>query len=483
MRRYIKKQLLEIVSSIEEANTLLVKLFEKNEIEAAMSILAQEQEAAIRIGDEIERSEGIGAEEGQEGGGAEGYEKAEGVSSDSEKGEDRSSRVINMLEDYCELLWQCSEETDRSKRLKICSRLRKSCYQIQKSIRSDISEQYEAVFLPYKASMWDSLESIWLAAREDKDCDAYVIPIPYYDKNPDGSFAAFHYEGAQFPEYVPITDYQTYDLQKRHPDMIYFHNPYDQDNLVTSVPSSYYSPELKKCTDMLVYVPYFVSVDDVDEHLCKAIGIFHADRVVVQSEQVKKTYVRVFTEMVGAEQRVREEKTGKRDQRYWDKIKKIADQKFLALGSPKFDKVLATTRENVEIPEAWERILYKEDGTRKKVVFYNTTLAALLESSQDMIDKINSSLTIFHANKEIALLWRPHPLTETTLRTMRPQLVSQYRQIVRQYKEEGWGIFDDTADVNRAIALSDAYFGDWSSVVALYRVTGKPILIQNVEVQ
>ena len=34
----------------------------------------------------------------------------------------------------------------------------------------------EIVFLPYKAAMWDSLESIWMAAADDKEhCNAYVV--------------------------------------------------------------------------------------------------------------------------------------------------------------------------------------------------------------------------------------------------------------------------------------------------------------------
>ena len=37
----------------------------------------------------------------------------------------------------------------------------------------------EIVFLPYKASMWDSLDTIWRAAVADKEhCNAYVVPIP-----------------------------------------------------------------------------------------------------------------------------------------------------------------------------------------------------------------------------------------------------------------------------------------------------------------
>ena len=69
--------------------------------------------------------------------------------------------------------------------------------QIENSIKHEIPEWREAVFLPYKASMWDSLESVWRAAWEDPDCDAYVIPIPYYDRNPDRSLGELHYEGDQ----------------------------------------------------------------------------------------------------------------------------------------------------------------------------------------------------------------------------------------------------------------------------------------------
>ena len=55
-------------------------------------------------------------------------------------------------------------------------------------------------------------------------------------------------------------------------------------------------------------------------------------------------------------------------------------------------------------------------------------------------------------------------------------------EMVLRYREEGWGIYDDTADVDRAVELSDGYFGDWSSVVQLYQETGKPVMIQDVEI-
>ena len=52
----------------------------------------------------------------------------------------------------------------------------------------------------------------------------------------------------------------------------------------------------------------------------------------------------------------------------------------------------------------------------------------------------------------------------------------------KQYIEEGWGIYDDTADMDRAIIISDAYYGDGSSIVQLYEKLEKPIMIQNVNV-
>ena len=73
-------------------------------------------------------------------------------------------------------------------------------------------------------------------------------------------------------------------------------------------------------------------------------------------------------------------------------------------------------------------------------------------------------------------------LIKTTVSAMRPQLWIEYDKLVRKYREEGWGIYDDSSDVDRAIALSDAYYGDGSSVVQMYQQTGKPIMTQNVDV-
>ena len=73
-------------------------------------------------------------------------------------------------------------------------------------------------------------------------------------------------------------------------------------------------------------------------------------------------------------------------------------------------------------------------------------------------------------------------MIKATLESMRPGLWEAYKSLVDQYRSAGWGIYDDTADVDRAIAISDAYYGDASSVVQLYQKTGKPLMMQDTSV-
>ena len=116
--------------------------------------------------------------------------------------------------------------------------------------------------------------------------------------------------------------------------------------------------------------------------------------------------------------------------------------------------VNVTKEEEIKIPEAWERIIYKPDGSRKKVILYNTSVSAMLKHEEKMLRKIESVLQTFRESlDEVALLWRPHPLMEATIQSMRPGLREGYERLVAQYRAEGWGIYDDSADLDRAVLL------------------------------
>ncbi len=205
------------------------------------------------------------------------------------------------------------------------------------------------------------------------------------------------------------------------------------------------------------------------KHFCITQGVINADKVVVQSEDMKKIYVNVLTDFM-------KEHTGEDTRKYWE-------EKILGLGSPKMDKVLSTRKEDIVVPEEWLKVIEKPDGSWKKIIFYNTSVQALLEHNEKMNRKIKDVLRVFKENQEeVALLWRPHPLIEATIKSVRMRLWEEYKEIVDTYREEGWGIYDDSADLDRAVALCDAYYGDGSSVVQLCREAGKLVMIQSVNV-
>lgn len=447
MSRGIRKQLLSMAETLDDANRLLKKFFLKSvvEEEAVIGLLSDCQDAAVAIGNRIESLQGEG------------------------------TQSVKELEDYCDDLYQMALlKGDMAMRRKFLKVLSARVKKIRSFMEAELSDRWEVVFLPYKASMWDSLESVWMAADADDECDAYVIPIPYFDKNPDGSFCRMHYEGDLYPDYVPVTHYDAYDFEVRHPDIIFIHNPYDRCNIVTTVEPYFYSDNLKNFTDKLVYIPYFISGDiepDNQEqvekmrHFCVLPGTVNADKVIVESENIRQIYINEFLRAAKMQN--------------VDLGRKELEQKILGLGSPKVDKVLNTKVEDLSIPEEWMKVIQKPDGSRKKVIFYNTTISAVLKNDT-ALSKMESVLSTFKQFKdEIALLWRPHPLLESTLASMRPQFLEKYKELRDRYILEGWGIYDDTADMDRALVLSDGYYGDVGSLAHLYMKMDKPIMLAN----
>ncbi|MBN1183740.1 MAG: CDP-glycerol glycerophosphotransferase family protein, partial [Bacteroidales bacterium] len=230
----------------------------------------------------------------------------------------------------------------------------------------------------------------------------------------------------------------------------------DNNNYVTTVSPEYYSSSLKKYTDCLVYVPYFAfaSMDSVEKHFFLMPGVLNADYVVVQSDEIRNAYMDAYEEYTG---------------------KKADKKRFLALGAPMLDKAITTKGEDISVPEEWNEII-----AGKKVILYNTSIKNILVHGEKAIVKMEDVFRTFQEQDDVVLLWRPHPLNNATISSMNPSLFNKYKKLIDNFREKKWGIYDDTSDVNRAIVLSDAYYGDDSSLLPMFGLTGKPILRQNI---
>ena len=419
MRKAQKEQALGFITLLEQAHDEIKANIRKGNLEPVLVTLADCQDGAIALGDLIEAFEG------------EGFV------------------TISFLEKYCEVVYEIyqsiagGESVDANK---IDKTLRKALIAVGNSVRNDIKVRMEVVFFPYKASMWDSLESIYLAAKEDPDCDAYCVPIPYYDRKADGSFGTMHYEGRDYPKDIEVIDWKSYNVEERRPDAVFIHNPYDDCNYVTSVHPRYYSSELKKHTDLLIYVPYYATAGGLGEgqKLCPAY--MNVDYIVVQAEKYKKMFDPA-----------------------------VPQKKFLVFGSPKFDRVIRFCNNPPEPPAAW-----KEKMAGKKVYFYNTSISGMLADTRRFLKKMEYVFSCFEGRKDACLIWRPHPLLESTFDSMRGVYKPIYNELKKKYLASDFGIYDDTPDINNTIALCDAYIGDsGTSVTSLFGIAGKPLFILN----
>ena len=267
------------------------QLIEKNP-EACLMELSRCQEEAIAFGNAIEVKKGEGTES------------------------------VSILEQYCETLYLSyqslskavnrevgdteprEKETDNNIEAEIEKKLKRQAYYLKK-LRSALEKEFkkQVVFLPHSAKHFASLRPLIDALYAAGDVDCKIIPIPYLDRLGDGSLSDMHYEGAEFPKEYEITDYRTYDFAKELPDAIVINSPYDECNPVWTVDPFFYSKELKKYTNKLIYIPWFVTdeIDPKNEEDGKAFvnmdyyvtvpGIFHADLTIVQSKEMKKAYL------------------------------------------------------------------------------------------------------------------------------------------------------------------------------------------------
>lgn len=416
MRRYLKNNILEVFRSIYEAHEAIKDFINKREHENAQNLMADCQDIAIELSETIEESEGQGF------------------------------ATVLLLEEYCKALYDTAMSlSDEELCNNMSEQLDQKLEAAEESVKNDIDVKLEIAFMPYKASMWDSLDSIWKAAYEDPRCETYVVPIPYYDRNPDHSLGTFHYEGEEYPDYVPVIHYDEYDLEQRCPDVIYIHNPYDANNYVTSVDPRFYSDELKKYTDRLVYVPYHISGNFPAVKLAVghvASGMKTADIMIVQSENMKMYYT------YGG----------------------VQAGKMAVLGNPKTDYTL-NELEKAVIPARWQD---KLNG--KKAILLNTSISSFLTAA-NWADVINKLIGFFEENNECVLIWRPHPLLRTTVSSMRPHFLAEYDAICARMEASDNIIVDAEPSAYPAMKACDAMISDYSSLMMQMTLTGKPTLM------
>lgn len=430
MEKEVKNQILQLLATLQEAHDDIGLWIENEEYEKVRGILADCQESAISAGNRIEQ-----------------FEKNQG-------------EIIRVLEEYCEQLFCINTALVNQEQLNgaaVREKLNQYIIDARRRVKNNI-KTLKAVFFPYKASMWASLDSIWRAAQKDVECEAKVVVIPYHTLDSNGKEDEFHYEASLFPPEVPIVHYNQYAIEQERPDVVFIHNPYDGGNSVTRVPKEYYSYRLKMYTKRLVYSPYcllgYYSPEE-GSFLCLTNGAQLADKVLVQSERVKQIYM----------------------------DHKIDEKRLLALGSPKVDAIVEGMKMPKAYPKGWEQKL----GGRK-VFLLNTHLSYFVmgfDAKQQRPDNVDFAQwhheDIFNhlLNREgCGLIWRPHPLLKAMLKSRNLysslEFIEKWEQRIA---ESGNGVLDENGEYATSFHLSDALITTYSTMIAEYMISGKPVCI------
>ena len=142
MKRYKKKEMLQITATLLKANRTIIKALEQR-AEGLQDVYAQCQESAIMLGTAVEEQYAEGCPE-------------------------TVRSLVELLERYCEIVYQMSiQGTDTGMCRKLSKSIQKLLTRAEHEIRYELpGDRIEAVFLPYKASMWDSLEIGRASCRE-----------------------------------------------------------------------------------------------------------------------------------------------------------------------------------------------------------------------------------------------------------------------------------------------------------------------------
>lgn len=334
--------------------------------------------------------------------------------------------------------------------------------------KKDYKDKKMVVFMPFKAKYWNMMAGLWKEYERSGEYTLIAIPAPYYYKNIDGTVEKFN-DDKQYPEYVKIVSPENFDFDNEYVEKIIIQNPYDSYNATTTVHPQFYAKKLAMCTKELIYIPYFETEENnpsdmrayvsMDSYVTMP-GVVYSDKVIVQSEGIKELYVKKLSEYFGEETR------------------DIWNTKIIGNGKHYIEMENSDSKYD-DIPEKWKGYIKKSDGSYKKVILYFICTNDVLENGHRVFDKIKKSMDTFleYEDSVVPLMMFESNIDEI-LQMENPELLEDYNEIKMNFTQ----YIVNENELDKAMNLCDAFYGDAGSEAQLCRNSGKPVMIQNVEI-
>lgn len=304
----------------------------------------------------------------------------------------------------------------------------------------DIRYQVRAVFFAELGEKWDAMESVYWFMRNDPRFDPVVVLTPVLREiEIDGEKKRETiYKDYLTPLGIPFLDHDKYSLEEDCPDLAFFSQPYE------SCTVKQFWPEYIAQYTRLVYLPYYlkshaVTVKDLQDYY--KMGTFYWSWKVLFASEKEGADYRRFSPHKGANE--------------------------LSIGIPKLDWLVNLPEEYPARPAGWERL----EG---KTVFLWNSWYNYVGFSLRFTDDI---FAWFQAHEDCALIWRPHPMTDTTTKLYFPAHYPTLLENMRKIESLPNAVIDREASYRAAYYYSDAMISDYSSLLFQYIFMDKPALL------
>ncbi len=238
---------------------------------------------------------------------------------EQEKGEDnpRVKCVVHSLEKLCDYIWRDANDLLVQKEKKIISTM-EVLAKVEDMIEKNIINIKEILFLPIGAEEWNGFREIYDAESKRLDVDIFVVPLPLLKKDYFGNITMSPEDidnAAQSDMYddtLNLVDWKKYNISTHCPDVVYIQSPYDETNPCLTVPSAFYTKSIRKYAKEIIYIPFKCTGEFADEdkndifnmkHYVTAPGVIYADKVLVQSDNIREKYIKCLDGFSGGEEK------------------------------------------------------------------------------------------------------------------------------------------------------------------------------------
>ena len=387
-----------------------------------------------------------------------------GTLTESIKGED--CNTVKILEQYLEVIYKVAkyvQKFNENKYAECDEEVKDTFASISEAIDSEIVNRRSVLFLPVKAKHFSSMRMAYEMEAATPDTDVYVMPLPYYYKEYDGSFKdEMHIDTEEFIKAnIPVTDYSRFDLSLLCPEKIYINSAYDEYNMAVSVDTRFYARIVKKYTEKLIYIPYFklMEFDRANypcwynmQYYCTVPGVVMADKVYVQSENTRKVYIDKLNEWAG-------------------------DEKYTDIWEQKIDVYEESCEEHSEDE-------LRDAGSKKTIVWF-VSAGSLAEFGDRYIEKAYRNLDVFALSKDkLKVLLISEPFLDEMIKTYSDELYKKWTGFIDEFNRSGIGeVVSQVEDQSvESLLKANAYYGDPSYICKDFILMKKPVMLQNVEV-